>query len=450
MTGQKKADNSLRDRDTKAAAGLLSLKERTQVHRTYNKGTKFIASAHTMGNPVFPKSLSPWTMLKIHKVATEDEDRIADMICETCRVDKSSFERPLWRLTKPYKAPDNYFHSMGLSKYVVSIYHEGVYRPATCYITMDELTKAILAQHKKNQTQLAVSKRKSSDSTRAEDTAMEEAGSIGGNTLGGASNKRIRFTEPMTIDTARSVRFLSPPVHPFRAFQPNPYSTPTASQTIEQQTTESGSVPKPLETQKTVLGIRTEPVCKLRYRLTRSGGGYATIHLPCETGDVADREALHMRARLAGLNRPGVVRRADTLSSRFNSFRIYPHPPGAEPVAEEGIEPGKGNDLDLKVWHRPPGPGEVHPTIYRTLRVAAPDEQGLALFAADNTVPPIDEDVRSLQRGSQNREDARREQAKIRAVARHEHAVTACWILQQWQRPKMLWKCDVCDAKGQI
>ncbi|KAL8846018.1 MAG: hypothetical protein Q9221_008867 [Calogaya cf. arnoldii] len=422
----------------------ISLKKRTQVHRIYNRGTKNYRLAHIMRNPVFPKCLSPWNMLEIHKVPTEDEDSIADMISETCRVDKVSLKRPLWRLKKPYKAPESYFHSMGLGKYVVSIYHEGVYRPATYYITMDELTKTILAQHKKNQTQLAGWKRMSDDETRAEDAAMEETGSTGGNANDETANKRIRFTEPMTIHTARSVRFLSPPIHTLRGFQPKPESTPTASQTIEQQTIESESVSKPLENQKTVSGTRTEPVCKVQYRSPRSGGSYATIHLPCETGDV------HMRARLAGLNRPGVVRRADTPTSRFNSFRIYLHPPGAEPVAEGGMEPGKGKDLDLKVWHRPPGPGEVHPTIYRILHVAAPDEQELALFAADNTVPHIDEDIRALQSGSQSREDARREQAKIRAVARHEHAVTACWILQLWQRPKMLWECDVCDAKGQI
>lgn len=49
-----------------------------------------------MDKPVSQNNLSPWTMLGIHKVPTEDEDRIADMICENCRVDKNTLQRPFW------------------------------------------------------------------------------------------------------------------------------------------------------------------------------------------------------------------------------------------------------------------------------------------------------------------------------------------------------------------
>ncbi|KAL8998929.1 MAG: hypothetical protein Q9169_002148 [Polycauliona sp. 2 TL-2023] len=108
------------------------------------------------------------------------------------------------------------------------------------------------------------------------------------------------------------------------------------------------------------------------------------------------------------------------------------------------IEGGKAKDSDIKVWHRPPGVGETHPTIFRLVDVAAPKEWERAQHETGIAVvsPPLEEDMEILLRENQSREEADKEQGKIRALLRHEHALTACWILQQGQRPKMLWNCD--------
>ena len=101
-------------------------------------------------------------------------------------------------------------------------------------------------------------------------------------------------------------------------------------------------------------------------------------------------------------------------------------------------------------WYRPHSIKEVQPTIYRTVKVAAPDLWELEQYAMSNGIPFIDEDVGVFQKGSENHDGAQREQVKIRGLARHEHAITACWILQQGQRPRMLWECHTCGAKGGI
>ena len=102
------------------------------------------------------------------------------------------------------------------------------------------------------------------------------------------------------------------------------------------------------------------------------------------------------------------------------------------------------------VVHHPHRVGEVQPTIYRTLKVPAPDFWELKQYAMSNGIPIIDEDVRALEKDGENQEDVRKEHVKIRRFVQHEHAMTACWIVQQGQRPRMLWECNDCGAKGGI
>lgn len=51
--------------------------------------------------PKMDKSVSktkglPWSKLGIHRVPEEDEDKIADLICENCQVDRSLLMKPFW------------------------------------------------------------------------------------------------------------------------------------------------------------------------------------------------------------------------------------------------------------------------------------------------------------------------------------------------------------------
>ncbi|KAL9637446.1 MAG: hypothetical protein Q9204_001890 [Flavoplaca sp. TL-2023a] len=81
------------------------------------------------------------------------------------------------------------------------------------------------------------------------------------------------------------------------------------------------------------------------------------------------------------------------------------------------------------VGHHPHRVGEVQHTVYRTVKVPAPDIWELKQYAMSNGIPIIDEDVRALEKDGDNQEDVRKEQVKIRGFARHEHAITACWIM---------------------
>ncbi|KAL8672611.1 MAG: hypothetical protein Q9168_002921 [Polycauliona sp. 1 TL-2023] len=121
-----------------------------------------------------------------------------------------------------------------------------------------------------------------------------------------------------------------------------------------------------------------------------------------------------------------------------------------EPKTQAKIEIHKENVPGQKVWHSPPRPGQTHPTIYRLVEVDAPDEQEHARNKANSLPPTIHQDAMTLQRCTEGMEATRREHTNIRALARHEHAVTACWILQVGQRAKMVWNCDVCDAFGRV
>ncbi|KAI4282126.1 MAG: hypothetical protein L6R38_003172 [Xanthoria sp. 2 TBL-2021] len=531
---------------------------------------------------------------------------------------------------------------MGLAKHVVSIFHDGPHRPATYYITMDKLNKAILAQHKKNHTPPVKYKRKANDETATDDTAMGDSGSTEATTLDdtaigdsgsteataldGAVNKRIHSTEPVVLDTPNTT--CSPAVRSFRTLLPKSMPQPAVGlgiqagnrnelirntwhrppSTGERQATfhqpgrtwgvvpnEIVYLPRPIPTPIARPGIQAgnirEPVRNVWHRLPSTGERQATIHQPsrtrgvvpneavylpkltpqpavslgipagnviqpvrnvwrpppstgerqiliCQPGwrwDMAHKEALHTSARsaeprsaeptigagtppstvngyrqfpytptsdprwkggmgagkgkgpdlkvghhplpstgerratfrpLAGTggvvpkeavypnvlsaepNSAGTTNSAGTPLSTVNGLRIFPFTPNSEPGAEGGMEAGRGKGSDVKVWHRLPSVGESYPTIYRTVKVEAPDEAERARYETDTSIPAFDEDLRALQRGSQNHEDALKEQAKIRALVRHEHAVTVCWILQQGQRPKMLWECNVCDAKG--
>ncbi|KAI4274648.1 MAG: hypothetical protein LQ337_003782 [Flavoplaca oasis] len=123
------------------------------------------------------------------------------------------------------------------------------------------------------------------------------------------------------------------------------------------------------------------------------------------------------------------------------------HPMKALVSQETNVEKGHPSP---SVGHRPHRAGDVQPTIYRTVKVPAPDFWELKQYAMSNGIPIIDEDARVLEKESENQEDVRKEQVKIRGLARHEHAIMACWILQQGQRPRMLWQCNECGAKGGI
>ncbi|KAI4253109.1 MAG: hypothetical protein L6R42_007702 [Xanthoria sp. 1 TBL-2021] len=529
-------------------------------------------------------------MLGIHKVPPEDEDRIADMICENCRVDKNTLQRPFWRLTKPYQASPSYFSQLGLAKHVVSICHDGAYRPATHYITMDKLNKAILAQHKKNMTPPVKYKRKADDETPKDDMAIGNSGSTEATTLDDAAigdsgsteataldravNKRVQFTEPIVLDTQNTT--CSPAVHSFRTLLPKPMPQPVVGlgiqaengnepimdawhrppgtgerqATIYQPSQTRGVVPKeavylPKTMPQPAVGLwiqagnGIQPVRNVWHPPPSTGEPQTLICQPGWRWDMAHKEALHTSARFAeprstkptiGTGTPpstvngyrqfpftptsdprakggmgagkgkgpdlkawhhplpstgerraafrqiagtggvvhkeavypnalsaepitaGTMNSAGTPLSTVNELRIFPLAPNAEPGAKGGMEAGKGkgNGSNAKVWHRPPSIGETYPTIYRTVKVEAPDEAERARYETDISVPAIDDDAIALERGSQNHEYALKEQTKIRALVRHEHAVTVCWLLQQGQRPKMLWECNVCDAEGRM
>lgn len=186
--------------------------------------------------------------------------------------------------------------------------------------------------------------------------------------------------------------------------------------------------------------------------LPSTGERRAAFRQIAGTGGVVPKEAVYPNALSAEPITAGTMNSAGTPLSTVNELRIFPLAPNAEPGAKGGMEAGKGkgNGSNVKVWHRPPSIGETYPTIYRTVKVEAPDEAERARYETDTSVPAIDDDAIALERGSQNHEYALKEQTKIRALVRHEHAVTVCWILQQGQRPKMLWECNVCDAEGRM
>ncbi|KAI4218251.1 MAG: hypothetical protein L6R36_009056 [Xanthoria steineri] len=146
----------------------------------------------------------PWSQLGIHRVPKEDEDKIADLICEI--------------LTKPDEASASYFSRLGLNKYLVSIFHHGVYQPPTYYIPTNELNKAVLAWHKKKLPSFGESKRQevndepSMDESTAYETAPEEyAGSAIADIprADGRANSRSRFMEPVIPDNSSAVEELA-------------------------------------------------------------------------------------------------------------------------------------------------------------------------------------------------------------------------------------------------
>ncbi|CAO1606043.1 hypothetical protein XANCAGTX0491_009542 [Xanthoria calcicola] len=359
--------------------------------------------------PKMDKSVSktkglPWSKLGIHRVPEEDEDKIADLICENCQVDRSLLMKPFWRLTQPDEASASYFSSLGVNRYLVSISHHGVYQPPTYYIPTNELNKAILAWHKKKLPSVGRSKRQeandetSMDESTAYEMAPEENAGLAIAEIpraDGSRNSRFRFMEPVILDNSSAVEELARDDEAgFQSiefietilldssettFLPIPTTVQNLRPLLPKPSIGTDGLSLPIPLPAVGQGTQVEQENRPTYTFLHHLPGIANTNSQAgPTFTQAPPTWPQLRPTLPRIDALNAIGPRETISTSThpieptnaptfmtNGSHAYPFAPAPPTVANGPTEAEKAKEFAPNFGHRPPNPGDHQTAFYQ-------------------------------------------------------------------------------------
>ncbi|KAL8772852.1 MAG: hypothetical protein Q9209_002197 [Squamulea sp. 1 TL-2023] len=145
--------------------------------------------------PACRDSLSPWSAVGIHMVAEEEINDVLNLIYQKYPHSKPESMLPLWKITKPYQAPADYFNRMDLAEHVFMISPKQTFPYPEYYIGMEKLNLVILSQHAKTVEGPTTLKRKTMEGFEMDSAVMKRfrAGDNKQRADNGKPTKKVRF-----------------------------------------------------------------------------------------------------------------------------------------------------------------------------------------------------------------------------------------------------------------